>query len=366
MTPVNYLSTKKTSNLNISISPALKDWIQRFFNKKNDEFPNNENYKSLSAFICNIMENVLKIFEKGKTLDDFKKVMDEETNVFFRQYNVMMLGPFLDYNCELHKYTPVEFKSILSFLLRVRSMLMKDIDPHDPKSFRLFFEKMRTRYLYGNLTKDIIFDIFTDDSKHEFRAIIEHTGTYKNIHYYNGKLLASILGIFGLELTDFIHSEEEIYYRMDMVPTELFYNNKLLKKERVKLLKANVKFLTNYNRILDVDSEHLWIAQAQDKNLYVSFKNLRTFNQWIKKIEDDLQIYGEKENFTIKMLKYFEKIHWIRILDTKQLSFQLDLSNEENEKEIQYLFDYLSKSYEFSRDNGIYYIERARKNNKSD
>ncbi len=357
MTPKNYLSEKKTSNLNISISPALKDWIQRFVIKKKAEFPDDNRYKSTSTLICNIMENVLKIFEKGKTLDDFEKVMDKETEDFYSKYTVNLLAPFVEPNCEFNKFSPVDYSSSITYFFAMRNFFIQNIDPYDPISIRTFFERIRNRYLYGNLTKDITFEIYFDQGNNDFRAVIEHVGTYRNLHYFNAKMLIAVLGLIGFKVTDFNYSEKEIYYRIDFKPTDLFYSKKLAKKERTELLNTNIKYIINMYLILEEDSRHLWTNLAEDGNLYINFKNLRVYEKWMDLIELELRKYGEKEDFLNKILKFFENIHWIRILDTKFLSFQLDLSNEENKKEIKLLFDYLSKFSKVTSENDYYYIE---------
>jgi len=50
-TSKKFLSNKKTAQQSISISPALKDWIQRYVNMNHRESPNDMRFKSVSAFI---------------------------------------------------------------------------------------------------------------------------------------------------------------------------------------------------------------------------------------------------------------------------------------------------------------------------
>ena len=75
MTTKRYLSNKKTTQQTISISPSLKDWIRRYVSVMHKKKPEEEYYKSISAFYCYILEKVLKIFQEGKSLDDFDRLV---------------------------------------------------------------------------------------------------------------------------------------------------------------------------------------------------------------------------------------------------------------------------------------------------
>ena len=64
------------------------------------------------------------------------------------------------------------------------------------------------------------------------------------------------------------------------------------------------------------------------------------------------------------MLRFFEKIHWITILDPETFSFQLNLSPNENKREIEFLLTYLSKTNKVISDSGYYYIQPLNKERK--
>ena len=80
MSSKKFLSNKKTAQQTISISPALKDWISRYVHVKHGKNPDDGRYRSVSSFYNYIMENVLNLFKKGKTLDDFKRIEEKKKN----------------------------------------------------------------------------------------------------------------------------------------------------------------------------------------------------------------------------------------------------------------------------------------------
>ena len=55
MTSQKYLSQKKTACQSISLSPALKEWLQRYVRVRHREKPNEDQFKSVSAFISSLL-----------------------------------------------------------------------------------------------------------------------------------------------------------------------------------------------------------------------------------------------------------------------------------------------------------------------
>ncbi len=82
MSSKKFLSTKKTAQQTISISPALKDWITRYVHVNYQKNQEDSRFKSVSAFICEIMEGIMVLFQNGKTINDLDKVQDK-----IRHYN---------------------------------------------------------------------------------------------------------------------------------------------------------------------------------------------------------------------------------------------------------------------------------------
>ena len=107
MTKKKYLSNKKTAQQTISISLALKEWIKRYVNVQHREDPKDERFKSISSFYNNVMGNVLRIFEKSKTLDDFERVEDKEVRDFFEPFTFNATIPLYEMVSENNRFTPL-------------------------------------------------------------------------------------------------------------------------------------------------------------------------------------------------------------------------------------------------------------------
>ncbi len=155
--------------------------------------------------------------------------------------------------------------------------------------------------------------------------------------------------MLGIKITDIIYSPIEYYCRMDLLETDLLFKKELVKKERLKLLKENVDFLINLNRMLDDKDMYLWINLAEDNDLFISIKNEKVFNKLINRVENDLRKFGSGEDFLNKVLKFFHKLHWIKIENLKTLSFQIEQSIEKDPEKRQLLLDYLSQYKNISR-----------------
>jgi hypothetical protein len=208
-------------------------------------------------------------------------------------------------------------------------------------------------------TKYMNLDLFTEKGKHQFRGIIEHVGLYKNFHYINCKLIAEVMGIIGLKINIFLYSEEDLYYRFEFVPTELFFTQNLEIEKRIELLRHNIEYVINYNRVLDDLSNHLWIKMADDNDVIINFKNEEAREKWIETIENDLRKFGTKEEILLKLLKYFEHLHWIRIKNEEELSFRINLLKPKNEMEIEFIIEYLSKYSKISEKKDVYYLGKV-------
>ncbi len=59
MAAQKYLSQKRTAQQTISLSPALKEWLQRSVRVYNREAPENERFKRVSAFASYAIEKAL-------------------------------------------------------------------------------------------------------------------------------------------------------------------------------------------------------------------------------------------------------------------------------------------------------------------
>ncbi|MHA2036828.1 MAG: hypothetical protein ACW98X_10365 [Promethearchaeota archaeon] len=358
MSSKKFLSTKKTAHQTISISPALKDWISRYVNVNHRKNLDDERFKSVSAFYNYVLERIMTIFKKGKTLDDLERIEDKGIKDFFDRFTFKATIPLYEMAVETNRYTPFTFDFNTRFLLLYLDMFKSEVKSHNFKDVDIFFEKIRSRYAQSTVSKDMRLEISSGKDREPTRATLEFIGKFKNLHFENCKFFAAVFGILGVQVTDFIYSPDEYYCRLDLLETNLLFNREdLAKKERLKLIEKNVDYIINYNRMLDDDDSYLWVRLSDDFDVFVSFKNQTVFNKWIKNIEIHLRKFGKKEEFLAKLLQFFNKLHWIRIENLKNLSFRIERAIEENEELKHYLFNYLSKISVVSEIEGVNYLK---------
>jgi hypothetical protein len=356
MSSKKYLSNKKTSQQTISISPALKDWVKRYVNVNHRNNPDDERFKSVSSFYNHTIERLMQLFQKGKTVDDIERVEDKEVRDFFEPFTFKATIPLYDMVSESNRYTPFSFEFTTRFLLRYTNWLRKYFRPGNFEDLSLIFERIRTRYGTTNVSTDMRLEILLGEGDQPTRGVLEFIGKQRNLHYENCKFFAAIFGMLGIRVTDFTYSSQDYYCRLDVIETELLFKKELVKKERLKLLKENIDFITNYNRILNDKDKYLWMKLAEDNELFINFKTRSAFNNWISNIENDLRKFGTKEQLLNQILLYFNKLHWIRIESIQDLSFRIDHAIEKNSAQKQMLIEYLSQHKEVSQIDGIYYL----------
>ena len=353
-TSKKYLSNKRTAQQTISTSPAIKEWIARYVNVNNKKNPEDVRFKSISNFYNYIMENMLKLFEEGKTLDDLKRVQDKKVKDFFDRFTFNATIPLYEMAVEPNKFTPFSFEFNTRFLLKYLDLFQSETKSHDYKDFELFFEKIRSRYAKSNVSKDMRLEIYPGKNNKPGGGTLEFIGKYKNLHFENCKFFAAVFGILGARITDFFYSPDDIYSRIEVLETNLLFSDELAKKERLKLLEENVDQIINYNRMLDENDMYLWMKLAEENGTFISFKNKRVFNKWVRNVENQIQKFGTREDLLKKMLIFFQKLHWIRIVNEKDLSFQIEQSLENSGTQVQWLIKYLSRRSNLSQDEGIY------------
>lgn len=361
MTSKKYLSNKKISQQAISISPALKDWIKRHVNVMHKKDPHDGRYKSISAFYCHVMENVLKIFEKKKTLDDFDKFVDSEIENLYSN-RVTLFGPFLEASLVMDAFSPIEKILSSKIFFELHKFYYKNLDLDDLSSVKLLFERFRKYYLKSNVAKNLSFDIFTDKDKKGFEAVFEHKSEYKYIQIINVKITVAILGMIGIKVIDVYYSKEfnHHYFRIKLATTDLFFDTREVRNERLMLARENINHIINFNRVIEYKSLHLWQKLAENNDVVINFNSEQARNRWIERFEEDFKKFGTKETFLLKVLKSFERLHWIRIENEEFLQFQIRLSKEKYSSEIKFLKDYLSKYSKVLQSNDIYYLERVK------
>ncbi len=353
-----YLSKKKTASQNISISPSLKEWIERYVRKMHEKNPSDERYKSISAFYCSSMESLLNAFEQGKTLDDFDKLIDKEVEDLTDRFMYKALIPMNEVAVEMNRYTPFKMGSIVQYCFSIRNYFKKNYDNSDENKLNLAFERFKKFAKSNKIVKTFKFDFLPGKGKNEFTGIVEFSGYYKNLHFLNCKYIATILGSFGSKITKVEYTPEDIYVRLYIKSTEWFFKDGINKKQRLKLIEDNLNLLINYHQIVRDNDKYLWIRMAEDNEILLNFENQEIRDKWVEKIEEDIQEFGIKGEFHYNMLEFFERLHWIKIIDRDELSFEIKLSNEKHGEDLQFFLDYFSEKSGFFKKGEKYYLKK--------
>jgi hypothetical protein len=358
MTKKKYLSNKKTAQQTISISPALKDWIRRYVNVNHREDPNDERFKSVSSFITYILDNIMKLFEEGKTIEDFKRVEDQVYKDFFDKFTFKATIPLYDMVAESNRFVPISFNFITRFIIGVyhfyRNIYLKE---ESPVGWKLIFERFKNRTYPSNITKELKLEVLPNRKEKYAKGYLEFIGKQRNLHFENCKFFAGVCGMLGAKVTDFHYSSKDFYGRLDLIGTPLAFREELAKKERIKLIQENVNFIINYNRMLNDRDKYLWMNLAEDNDIFVCFKSKRVFNKWIQVIEKDLRKFGTQKDFLTKILQFFNKLHWLRIENIRDLSFRIEQKLEKIGEQKRFLMEYLSQYSEISHNNGLYQLK---------
>jgi len=354
MTTKRYLSEKKTASQNIAISPALKDWVERYVKAMHKEHPEDESYKSISAFYCTVMENILKAFEKGKTLEDFDRMLDREIDELYNQFTMKTIVHYYEAGVELNRYNTMSFKKTMRYQYTWLGLFKNLVDPLDPSSLQMFFDRMRNFYMENGQTALFHLDLFTIENSHHFTGVLELGGKTRNIHYENCKYLTYFLSVIGVEITRFLYSNKDYYARFDLKTTELYFSKGLARKEKLALMEKNLSHITNYCFIVNDQTHYLWLKMASDEDIYVNFKNKDVMKKWIQLIEQDVREFCSKENWPLSYLRYFEKLHWIKIQNPNNLTFHISPTLEHSPESKDFMLSYLSKKGALNREQNLY------------
>jgi len=166
--------------------------------------------------------------------------------------------------------------------------------------------------------------------------------------------------MIGIKVIDVYYSKEfnHHYFRIKLATTDLFFNTREVRNERLALARENINHIINFNRVIEYKSPHLWQKLAEDNDVIINFNSDQARNRWIERLEGDFKKYGTKETFLLKVLKSFKRLHWIRIENEEYLEFQIRLNKEKYGSEIKFLKEYLSKYSKILQSNDICYLER--------
>ena len=347
MTSKRYMSNKKTTQQTISISPTLKDWIGKYISVMHKKNPDDGNYKSISAFYYSVMENVLKTFEKGKTLDDFRRLQDRELKKLLNEEGRFIL-PYLDAYTMMSSFMSLDYffeKPIKSFLFRWFNLFVKKIDPYSTKGIQNIFTMIGNRALENHIVKERRWEFFPKKDKKGFDGFIEDTSNYKFIHLNNMKINLAFLALLGIKVIDLQYSREDSHAQTRFTTTDLYFNPEEAMGERFALAKENINYLINLSRVVEHGTPHLWQRLSDNNHAIISFRNKEDFNEYLIKIESNLMKFGSKKDFNLNLLRFFEQIHWIKIIDESELSYQFLISEANHKNERELLLSYFSKNF---------------------
>ncbi len=349
---------KKTSQQTISISHELKGRIEEYVMVNHEKHPNDKRFRSISAFYTSIMEKSLDCFDKGKTLDDFESFVDSEMKDFFEKVSFSALIPYYEPSVRPNRYSNPTIEKNPFFFYTLRRLWTSQMDVHDIKSIKNFFNRMRNYILSNNISKEFKLDLFTGKGSENLTGVFEYTGLYKELSFENIKLSAAVFGLLGVKITNLMYSRKNNYCRFSVKTTDLTYRKELAKRERIKVIEHNLSYLINYKRIIEDKDYYLWMKIAEDKNAIISFINEKTKQEWVNLIESEIEKFGEKDDYHLNMLRLFESFHWIEIENEKELVFQIRLSKMKYQNEIEFLLNSLSKHSSVTEANGKHYLKK--------
>ncbi|MFX0036934.1 MAG: hypothetical protein ACFE9I_14990 [Candidatus Hermodarchaeota archaeon] len=350
------LSKKKTTQQTISITPDLKERIENYVRETQEKNPNDKRFKSVSAFYNYVLDKTMDCFDKGKNLDDFENYVDSEFKNFFDRISFKATIPYYEEAIKTNKYVNPTLEKIPSFFLTIRRFYMKMMETRDISSIQNTVSRIKNYLVSNNITKEFKIDLFTGKSRTDLSGIFEFAGLYKNLSYDTCKYTSAFFGILGVKIDNIVYSEKDIYYRFDLKATDLFFREDLAKSQRISLMNENISHFINYCKIIDDKDYYLWMKMAQDKNAIVCFNNDETQDKWITLIKNELKKFSDKDDNRLKLLKFFEKLHWIDIENEDDLLFSIRLSDLKHSNEKEYLKKILSKSSKLLHENGKYYL----------
>lgn len=342
------LSRKKTSSQNISISPYLRDWVERYVKMEQKKNPNDKRVKSMSSFYNYVMESVLKIFEKGKTLDDLERFVDKKVQNFYDKITFRALIPYYEQIIKINKYQPIEFDCLIDLFLKYRSFLIGKNEPSDEIALNMI-ERFKNFMLANKLTKDFKIDIINNS------YIIEYSGYYPNIHYDHSKWIAGLAGLLGLKIKNLIISNN--FLRLDLEKTSLFKIRDLEIERRKEIFYYNVNEFTNWYRVIDDKTQHLWLKMSNNKDIIINFKDVTNGLEFINSIIRNLGEYAKTENLVLDILKLFRHFRWIDIENFEKPSFRFCVEDKYHHIIREMVFNILQKmKVIIKEENEIFYL----------
>ncbi len=342
------LSRKKITSQNISISPYLKDWVERYVKTEQKKNPNDKRVKSISSFYNYAMESVLNIFEKGKSLDDLESSADKEIQSLYERISFRAIIPYYEQTIKINKYEPMEFDSLIDLFLKFRNFILGKNKPSD----RIILEMVNRfkNYMIANkLTKDFKIDITNNT------YILEFSGYYPNIHFDHSKMLAGFLGMGGLKVKNLILVKN--FLRLTLEKTTLFKTQDLDIERIRELFYYNINKFMNWHRVINDKTKHLWLKMSNNEDIIINFKNAASGIAFINSIIKDSVEDVKGENLVFDIIKLFRHFHWIDIDNFEIPSFHFCVEDKYHHIIREIVFNILQKmKVNIKEENEIFYL----------
>ena len=353
MTSKNFLSNKKNIKISFSTSPALMDWIKRYVNKQRSNQPNDERYRSISSFIHYSLENLMKIFEKEKSLDDFDRFLDRTLEDFYDQITFKAIIPHFEEALEMNRYINLS-GGLVSFYRGFRKTftdglsfeeLIDDFDHFSSIIIKRFNNFIKQNKITRSLTIERDKDLF----------IIEYIGNYKNLHFELCKAVAAIAGAVGLKIINSSYMADNsirfFYMRFDCKADVILTENIPNLKQQKQLGLENLKTMIKYEHILDDKSEHVWLNTSQFNGAIISFSDIQEGVEYIRSKIKELEKTVDPNALSYYILRIFEHFHWLTIDKKDPLSFHYIISKDEHEIEHSIMEEILTKFIDINMKN---------------
>lgn len=358
MTPKRYLSTKKTEKQTISISPELKNEIEKLCRERAKNEPENPSYRSISSFYTSIMEDILNFLEGGNEIKELYKYPDNNVKTFFDNFSFKVFAPVYEVFLEANRYSSLDLKSIAFFLLSTRKMYLQNLDPYDLNKIKQIFQKFKRYFIQKKvLRRSFKFTLKTQKGQKNIKFIFEISLYFKNITFENIKYNALFLGFLGIKVNKIRFSDDGTYSRMELETTDLFFNPKSLRTKRMNLSKQNLRKLINFKLILRDQDFYTWSKLAVDKDISISFRDFSDLEDLLDKMGLSSNNEDSMNDILLKRLQFFEKLHWIKINNTHEHSFSIVIHKKGNKKEIDFMIQFLEQFSSVSKMGENYYLD---------
>ncbi|MBD3213829.1 MAG: hypothetical protein GF311_14565 [Candidatus Lokiarchaeota archaeon] len=330
MTSSYFQNKKRTAKQTISISPALKDWIERYVQKNHNKYPDDERYNSISAFYNYILENALHFLGDGNNIDDLNTQLKKKEKSLLDLISFKGIISLHEKWLEMSRYRGINIRKIMPVLFMVKNELFLEKSLYNPNHIEEIFDCCIELAIPNSITKNLRYYLTKSRKREEILLSVEHVGEYRNLQYENLKFLGILLGFLGVKLVDFFYSEKDLFAQLEFQTTELFFSNKKSRIKRIKLIQTNCNYFQDYYRLLGDKDHYFWMGVEESETPYLKFNNMKVLENWINKIEEDLDSLNQKQNIPLFILKFFEKINWIKSTNTIEYDYRFNLDEKDD------------------------------------